>query len=192
MANGKLKSKAIVVYALGLLGGGKKKIHLEDIAFKCYQISPNRFQWSRFQYPDKSLTRHSLNGNMRYGLVETNKSHWSLTAEGVKWLAENKSIIDKMLGTGEVKGGFDMTKQERKKFVKHIEDQDIFGAWSDLEVGLENTTQFQLADLLDCLPETPSDNKLSKLHIMKSKAVLIQREDIQRFLGECEDHFFGE
>ena len=54
-------NREMVLYALYILGGATKKCHTEDIAFKCFQLWPTVFSWTKYsQYPDKEIVRFGL------------------------------------------------------------------------------------------------------------------------------------
>jgi len=73
----KLSDKDIVLYALYLLGGWQKRIHTEDIAFKCFQLAPSKFSWVKYpHFPDLAPARFALESVKRpkYGLLVKGES----------------------------------------------------------------------------------------------------------------------
>ena len=54
-------NREMAIYALYLLGGATSKYHTEDIAFKCFELWPTVFSWTKYpQYPDKEVVRSGL------------------------------------------------------------------------------------------------------------------------------------
>ena len=117
-----LSDKDIVLYALYILGGWRKRIHTEDIALKCYELAPSKFSWVKYpQYPDIAPARFALeaakrpeNGALVKGGSERKDvpkhlrvtprkkkeriGGWMLTANGIQWIKANKARIEKYLG----------------------------------------------------------------------------------------------
>lgn len=60
MNEDEIKNIHVAVYALYELGGTGRRVHTEEIAEKCKQLSPDRFKWAKYDYPDKELVRKAL------------------------------------------------------------------------------------------------------------------------------------
>ncbi len=153
----------MVIYALYLLGGATKKYHTEDIAFKCFELWPTVFSWTKYpEYPDKDVVRHGLTDARRekYGALVDGRAGqtlgqsnitgrkptsdgWVLTDAGVKWIEENKSRF---------KAAGNITKDHRQKslqVLREVKRHKVFGMYSD------NPERFypsigDLADMLKC------------------------------------------
>jgi len=109
--NSAITNLDIAVYALAKLNGAEKKVKSEDIAAKCYELSPSRFSWRLALYrekgwPDKYIVKTALEDTKKEkngGLVEgsysldLSKDGWQLTLAGAAWFRSNTKRIEKGL-----------------------------------------------------------------------------------------------
>jgi len=76
--------------ALFELGGAGKFIDVENIFYRCYEISPERFGWRRYSYPNyKILYKALVDFEDKYPtlIIKTPDGlSRQLTAEGVDWI----------------------------------------------------------------------------------------------------------
>jgi hypothetical protein len=103
MSNDGLTLIDIVLYALYMLGGLKKKIFTEDIAKKSFDLSSFRFSWRKYpNIPDLEPTRRTLIDARdirklvigRAGEVKGLKPSdgWIFSPAGVLWI-DRKSVV---------------------------------------------------------------------------------------------------
>lgn len=156
-------NRELVVYALYMLGGATNKCHTEDIAFKCFELWPTIFSWTKYsQYPDKEIVRSGLVdsrkekfGNLVDGRAGQARGQskktgrrpvadgWTLTDAGVNWIEDNVSRFQQ---AGEI------TKDHRQKsmvYLSRVRRHRVFALYVD------NPQKFypsigDLADLLRC------------------------------------------
>ena len=193
----KLTDKDVALYSLYLLGGWQKRIHTEDIALKCYALSPSRFSWVKYpQYPDPAPTRFALEAakKAKFGaLVEgesekkrTSKSisGWRLTENGVRWIEANKSRIEQWLGE-RVPPADRLPKDRRlkellrsaafRRFERYGEEAEISRA--------------EFAESLICTVNTTAEILNERLKQLYSIAEELKREEIKTFVDFCRNKF---
>lgn len=189
----------VVVYALGTLGGGKRKVSTEAIAHQSYQLAPDRFSWVLTQYkrfPDKEVARAALEDAAKPqsgGLVdggyarETSKDGWILTAAGIRWLAENQERIRLALERDEPPD-LRLSPTEARRFRAQLRRASAFQVYSSTG-SVAAISRFMLSDMLQCSPDAPTDLLRSKFDRLLSQAELANDGELKLFLNECEDRF---
>jgi len=192
-----LSDKDIVVYALYILGGWHQRVHTEDIALKCYELTPSKFSWVKYpQYPDLAPARFALESakKQKYGALvkggsERKKSvkslgGWMLTYNGIQWIRDNEKRIEKFLG----KLGYisDRLPAHRKlielfkstaykKFIAHIEKAEI--------------THAEFAESFLCTVNTRSEVLSDRLEQLYSIAEELGEEKVKNYINFCRKRF---
>ncbi len=156
-------NREMVVYALYLLGGATDKCHTEDIAFKCFELWPTVFSWTKYsRFPDKEIVRFGLvdSRKVKFGnLVDGRAGQargqskktgrrptadgWTLTDAGIKWIENNISRFEL---AGEI------TKDHRQKSMQvlsKVRRHDVFALYDDSSQEFYPSIG-DLADLLRC------------------------------------------
>jgi hypothetical protein len=193
----KLSNRDIVLYALHLLGGWQKRIHTEDIALKCYEISRSKFSWTKYpEYPDREAARFSLeeakkpeNGVLVEGGSERKKTidnvgGWMLTSNGIQWIKANRKRIEKYLGKQTPSG--DRLPADRKmkelvgspafkKFTEHGEKAEISHA--------------EFAESLVCTVNTRSKVLKDRLQQLYSIAEELEKQEVKKYVDFCRKRF---
>ncbi len=178
MTKEEISNMDIVLYTLFLLGGTTKKISAEDIALKCFKLSPSRFSWILHpQYPDleparKTLfdARSSRNGGLvsgRHGKTKENQisDGWIFTPAGIKWIENRKEYIEHVLGENSSVGK--RTKTEKK--VYELEKSVAFKKFLK-ENNLDNIKPYEFTDFLNASLDTPS--AILKDRVSQAKAIV--------------------
>src|SRR3989344_55280 len=109
MSNEDLTNMDVVLYALYLLSGTKKKVFTEDVVKKSFELAPTRFSWRRYpEYPDIEPARRILIFARDVKKLVTGRSGevkglkpsdgWIFSPEGILWIEKNKSKIARALG----------------------------------------------------------------------------------------------
>ncbi|MGH9531788.1 MAG: hypothetical protein ACRD2Q_05300 [Terriglobales bacterium] len=197
MRDDDLKSMHIAVYALSLLGGGHQKVHTEFIAQKCLDISPGRFKWSHFSYPDKELVRKALfhasegkNGALvvgRSGMEQRGKSRdgWQLTPAGAAWVRANEHL----LGVGETRKTADVIpKRDADRLLKKLRSEPTYQMFARTG-SVDDITPYMFTDLLNCSPDAPPETIRIKFNRLLTNAQLIGDREVIEFLNSCEARF---
>jgi len=193
----KLSAVDIAVYALYLLGGWQKRIHTEDIALKCFELAPSKFSWVKYtSYPDIAPARFALEAakKPKYGALVKGESErkrtvksvggWLLTAEGIKWIKEHKSRIEKYLGKYKPTG--DRLEADRKlkellrsvafkKFREHGEKAEISHA--------------EFAESLVCTVNARTEVLNARLDRLYSIAEELGKEEVKMYVNFCRKKF---
>jgi len=188
----KISDKDIVLYALYLLGGWQKRVHTEDIALKCYQIAPSKFSWVKYpQYPDPQPVRFALEkcGALVKGGSERKKTVKSvggrmLTAEGIKWIKENKTRIEQYLGKHRPTGDRLPTDRKLKELLRSV----AFNKFRDYGEQAE-ISHAEFAESLVCTVNTRAEVLNDRLEQLYSIAEELKREEIKNYVNFCRSKF---
>ncbi|MBI3160628.1 MAG: hypothetical protein HYZ26_13605 [Chloroflexi bacterium] len=188
----------LVLIALSKLGGAKNKISTEDVAVEAFYIAPDRFSWvsqKYKKYPDKEVTRMALedaakdkHGKLVIGRYarDTSKDGWKLSPNGVRWLEENRLLIESSLqGVSELPK---MSPKEVKRLKSQFEKDPAYRTF--LKEGLiNNISRFMFTDMLQCSPDASPQLINEKFQRLLALVELADLKAIAEFLGECKLHF---
>ena len=189
------------VYALYLLGGATKSVHTEDIALRCFELSPGSFSWIRHvDLPDKEVTRSSLMDARKdkYGRLVTGRAGrhqgqyrgrgippeadgWSLSEAGVKWVQENQDRVQRSLGTGVDQSN----RQEISRALRRVTQSAIFQDFMNDREGFVPKLG-DLAELLRCRVDADSHVWSKRFAMLRNQARLAHQGDVLDFLEKCE------
>lgn len=179
-------------YALYLLGGESKKVHIDDIVVKCFkEISPSSFSMIKYpEFPASDTVRYSLESasKKQYGALVTKEKiakdkFWFFTTTGINWIKNNKDRL-KSLGSDEE------LKVHRQKNAKYLDD--IFSHAAYLKF-LESPNSFQpdialIADLFKCRSDSSAKIWASRFQKLKLAANSSSRaEEVFNFLNKCQN-----
>ena len=195
-------NREMVIYALSLLGGATKKYHTEDIAFKCFELWPTVFSWTKYpQYPDKEVVRFGLTdarkekyGTLVDGRAGQNRGQtkitgrkptsdgWILTDAGVKWIEGNMGRLES-IGT--------VTKDHRQKslqILSKVKQHKVFALYND------NPERFfpsigDLADLLKCRVDADDIVWRDRLERIRKHAVAAGQDEYGQFIEKCAEAY---
>ena len=192
-----LNNKDIVIYALYLLGGWKKRIHTEDIALECFKIAPRKFSWVKHsQYPDMLPSLFALeaakkqqHGELVIGETERKKTvkiigGWMLTVSGVKWIKENLSRIEQSLNKNKIGGTRLHTDRKLEQLYKST-------AFNKFLIKSENTelSHAEFAESLICTINTRSEKLNDRLNQLSSIAEELNKEEVKSYIDFCRKKF---
>lgn len=194
MSKGELTIMDVVLYALYLLGGTKKKIFTEDIAKKSFDLSPSQFSWKRYpKIPDIEPARRNLISARdekelvkgRAGEVKGLKPSdgWIFSPKGISWIEKNKSRIAKVLGKKEPEDRTDISQKlnEMEKLTAYktfVRDGDC-----------RNIRPYEFTDFLNASLDTPSTILRDRVDKIKAQAKSEKRQGLLDFMNRCEEHF---
>lgn len=196
MSNEELTNVEIVLYALYLLGGAKKKIFTEDIAKKSFELAPSRFSWRRYpQYPDIEPTRRILITARdekrlitgRAGEVKGLKPSdgWIFSPEGILWLEKNKTRIAKALGQ---KQGPIRNRTESSKKIFGLESSIAYKKFLKENTCL-NIKPYEFTDFLNVSLDTPSSIIRDRIDTIRVLAAREKKQKLSDFIDQCEKQF---
>lgn len=187
----------IILYALYLEGGMTKKINTEDIALRCFKLSPFRFSWIKYsQYPSLESVRRPLitarskeGGSLiqgRHGKTKEDQvsEGWIFTPKGIKWIESNKNRIESLL---KLKQSLPKRTQIDKKifelknsvaFKKFIREKDC-----------RNILPYEFTNFLNASLDTPSSILRDRLDKIRAIAATAKEQEIINFVDVAEKYF---
>lgn len=196
MTKEELTNVDIVLYALYIEGGLTNKIHTEDIALKCFELSPVRFSWILYpQHPDFEPSRKALfearsEKNKfvvgRHGKTKENQvsDGWIFTPKGISWIEKNKARIESLLGS------------KQKSLKRTNIDKQIFEFKNSIafkkflkDKSCKNILPYEFTDFLNASLDTPSSilrDRVDKIHAIVATA---KEKEIINFINKAEKYF---
>ena len=195
-------NRELVVYVLATLGGESQRVHTEDIAVKCHELFPQSFSWTKYtDLPDKDIVRVALTdarkpqwGSLVDGRAGEKRGHaaktlrdpapdgWRLTENGVRWVGENTSRFESIVGRADL-------KTHRQKIVKELarlRKQPLFLNYREKADAFAPPIG-ELADFVRCRVDAPEAVWLSRFEGLHRRAVAVDQRDIIDFLDKCRD-----
>jgi hypothetical protein len=147
----KLYGYEIVMISLYQLGGAKRKIHTEEIAYRAYKIKIEDFCWTleKFKkFPNLEITRKALfrlRGEKKvlgaHDSSDLNKDGWILTEKGVNDCLNYKDFLD-------IKKNKSNPQQSDKAEVISIKRSDFYKSYVNQETDLNKYDIYHVADFL--------------------------------------------
>jgi hypothetical protein len=185
----------IVTYAVALLGGVDRPVHLENVAVKSYELAPGAFRWDLDKYAshiDKDKVRVSLTdaekdgkGAFVRGVGRTKGGRtkrtdiWRLTTVGTAWVADRREALEEATGAGmpALKRGraYDLRRR--------ITDSDLFRRFDD--GGQVEYSPYDLADLLECSPDASNAVFRDRFDALRGQVMLLGDAQLEEFLDAC-------
>jgi hypothetical protein len=195
MSEQSLTNIEIVTYAVALLGGVDRPVHLENVAVKSYELAPGAFRWDLDEYAsyiDKDKVRVSLTDAEKAGqgaLVRAvgqtkggrrkRTDLWRLTVAGTAWVAAHRSVIEEATGAG-------MPALKRGKahdLRRRITDSDLFRHFDD--DGAVEYSPYEFADLLECSPDASNAVFRDRFEALRGQVMLLGDAQLEEFLDAC-------
>lgn len=192
-----LSDKDIVVYALYVLGGWRKRIHTEDIALKCYQLAPFKFSWVKYpEYPDVAPARFALeaakklkNKALVKGESERKRTAqriggWMLTTDGIQWIKANRHRIEQYLGKQTPVGDRLSSDRRLKELLKSVAFKKFmdYGEKADI-------SHADFAESLICTVNTKGEVLNDRLDLLYSTAEELGRIEVKNYVNFCREKF---
>lgn len=190
----------VVLYALFRLGGATKKIHTEKIAWDSYQLSKEKFSWTLEEFkkkgfPDKTTARYALETAKKLNLVlgrggrdksGNEKEGWQLTPSGLNWIMKKQTPIANSLKT---KTYLHSTlNPQEKRVVTKLKNHKTFLSFQQ-EDSLENISEYDFLDMLDCSPNASNRVIKTKFNSLKNLINLIKDLQLNEFILALERKF---
>lgn len=164
------------------LEGIGRFIDVEDFFIKCFELSPERFGWRKYPYPNYKILHKALTDfEEKYPefLIKTPDGlSRQLTAEGVEWTKKRLPIFQKLLQSPEFAAP---KKRPNQKILNEIAGNELFIDFSEgRNPGLD---KFEVADLFLCSPDSPPALWNERLISYKSTAEGSKRTDLVNFFN---------
>jgi len=146
-------NQSLFTWCLYLLGGAERRVDIEEIYVKCFEISPSRFSWrTRRDLPDaKKLSKALVDAELKTDFIVKFDVHTrGLSAAGLSWIDRNIAKLQQLYGGGLVPPGKSNT---HRKLAQNLRGHPV---WKDFQSGDREASIFSLADALHCSPGSPN------------------------------------
>jgi hypothetical protein len=199
----------LLLVGLLLAGGAENYVDIEEIAVKCHQIAPTQFRWRLFDYPSLEAVQRGV-GDLRrmpgeplISKPKSNSTERMLTARGIQRAVEVASrLLDKQLNSArEAIAVFDRTKVTKngnqpkrglpallktearpaQRALRALRRHPVFQHWAT-DHELIEVARWQLADVLNCLPDSPAEVWRERLERLQAQAAWWEDHEAKDFL----------
>jgi len=187
----------IILYALYLEGGETKKINTEDVALKCFKLSPSRFSWIKYpKYPSLESVRRPLisvrskeNGSLvsgRHGKTKENQisDGWIFTPNGINWIEKNKARIEFLLGSKQKP----IKRTQIDKQIFEFKNSSAFKKFLK-DKSCDNIQPYEFTDFLNANLDTPSSILRDRIDKIRAIAFKAKEDEIVKFIDKAENYF---
>ena len=176
----------LIVWSLFVLGGASKRIDVEDVYLKCFEIAPIRLGWrTRPDIPDykkcaKALQevedpRRSSKVNLIIRLDQYNRQ---LSVDGVKWCEDNRMILEQLYGAYVPPPH----NHEVARKAKRILDSTAFSKYCE---NPDELTRGNIAIALRCTETASKQIWQSRLDELDNAARALNRDDLAGFVASA-------
>lgn len=176
----------IVLYAVYLTGGAGGFVDVEDIAVKCFELAPERFGFRRHPYPNYKTFAKALRdyeGKRPEDLIRTPDGLMrQLSPEGLKRVKRLLPVLERVFGT---RGANPPTRRRNQRVLNEFRDHPIAQAY--LSGAKPALSKFDVADLLMCAPDSPTDEWDHKAKSIETAAIEAGRPDLASIVREIRD-----
>lgn len=186
-----LSDKDMVLFALYILGGWRKRVHTEDIALKCYQLAPSKFSWIKYpQYPDLQPVRFALEkcGALVSGGSERKEKSivagWRLTENGIQWLEANRSRIERCLGTNLAPKARLSEDRRLRELLRSAGFERFRNYGEKAEI-----SHADFAESFVCTVNTKPEVLNERLEQVYSAAEVLKQEKVKDYINFCQRRF---
>jgi hypothetical protein len=177
------------------MGGRDGYVDVEDVYWKCFELAPKRFGWrTRPEIPDLQkisvARRDAIKKQASAGVEFINAQEadvrfgrpvpaykWRLTALGNEWVEANASRLNRLYGGGAVPAPPRRADEAR---LRTIRASSTFQAWKTK--GNVESEIWELADLLDCSPASPSEVWSLRLDSLQNAADHGADDEVMQFV----------
>jgi hypothetical protein len=204
-----INNRQVILLALLLQGGATGHVDLEDVAVQAYRLAPTRFRWNRYDYPSLEATRqafkHWKDRKTEEPRVTQHRQTYLLTGIGVKEAVEAaRSILQVDISSadeairaykesagiatdntqGAIVARTRTTARPSQHELRRIRAHKLFKLWQS---GNKNFEQWEIADLLNCLPNSSARVWSERFSRLNAMAEFWQDEELMRFLATIEE-----
>ena len=170
----------IFLWALYLLGGTERKVDVEDIYLKAFELAPLRLGWrTRPDIPNFKKAHHALSDvENRAGigyLIKLGANYRQLSPQGAAWIEENhKKMEDLFSGESKVSVA---QKSDTSRLAKKLLQSEAWKLWSNQkEVPLA-----YLASALECSTFSTQEVWAARIASLTAAGISTNNSDILDF-----------
>lgn len=171
----------IIPFALYQLGGIGVFIDVEDVFDRCYRLSPERFGWRKYPYPNYKILSKALRdfeGKYPNYLIKTpDRLGRQLTAEGLEWLKQRLPELERLLL---VPGINPPVRRPVQRMLNDLGNSTIVQQF--LAGDKPDIRKHEVADMLLCSPDSPPGVFKERLEIYRVAAKDGGRTELLAFL----------
>jgi hypothetical protein len=173
----------LIVWSLYVLGGATKRIDVEDLYLKCFEIAPVRLGWrTRPDIPDYKKCAKALQevedpkrSNKVRLIIRLDQYHRQLSVEGVTWCEVHTQVLEELYGAYVPPAN----NHNHARKVKRVADSD---AYSKFARNRQSITRGDLAIAFRCTETAPSEVWRSRLDELEVAAKTLQNTGLVEFL----------
>jgi hypothetical protein len=184
----------IIPLALYQLGGAGQFIDVEDMFLRCFELAPERFRWRKHviaNYKTLSKALRDFEGRHSHLLLKTEDGlSRQLSKEGIDWVNARLDLFQQVLSNPGVNPP---TRRHEQKLLNEFAAHRLVAAF---EKGSPEALQkYEVADLLLCAPDSPTDVWRERLETYRSAAAAAGRPNLVQFLDyvrSTKPEWFGE
>jgi hypothetical protein len=171
----------IIPFALYQLGGVGVFIDVEEVFEFCFQLSPERFGWRKYPYPNYKILSKALRdfeGKFPHHLIKTPDGLGrQLSAEGLEWLKKRLPVLEKAL---KVPGINPPVRRPVQRMLNDLANTPVVQQF--LAGGKPEIRKHEVADLLLCSPDSPASVFKERMATYRAAAKDGGRIELLRFL----------
>lgn len=176
----------LIVWSLYVLGGASKRIDVEDLYLKCFDIAPLRLSWrTRPDIPDykkcaKALqeVEDSRRSNKVTLIIRLDQYNRQLSVDGVKWCEENHVLLDQLYGSYVPPAQNQEVARKAKRIFESI-------AFSKFNKTPNELTRGDIAIALRCTETASKQIWQSRLDEIDNAARALNRDDLAGFVASA-------
>jgi hypothetical protein len=190
----KLDNLELMPFAIRDLGGISEFVDVEDVFERCFTLSPARFGWRRYSYPNYQTASKALQDFERrypdYLLKTDDGLRRQLTAEGLRWVQDNEERYTRAFDQPATNPP---TRRKGQRLLNNFRDHRLTRTYL---AGQQSSLKKHLvADALLCAPDSPSEVWRQRLESLRASAKSADRDELLMFLdylkSEKPDWFEG-
>lgn len=180
-------NQVVVLSVLARLGGVERFVDIEELTLAAFEAAPGRFGWrTRPKLPSPERVRwalvHANQRDVELVVQSQDGASWRLTAEGVRFVKEHASEMQRTHGIAPMTGKETGRAVER---VAQLRRHLVFRAYLQGSP-VSDRPRHEIADLLLAPPDAPKQLVLRRVDAAKAQATAIDDREIENFLDQVE------
>ncbi len=185
MSSGELSNSEIYAFALYKLGGAGRFIDVEDIYVECWRLSPSRFGWRKYDYPNHEFAANSRrdfeSAHADLIIKSSDGLGRQLSAEGIAWVRERLPDLER-LERGQTRAP--AARSPSQRLIAQLTRQKLVRDFLAGQVA--PVEKVDAAELLNCAPDSAPSVWQQRLARVRSAAKESERSDLVSFLNGIE------
>lgn len=174
----------LIIWSLYVLGGSSKRIDVEDLYLKCFEIAPLRLAWrTRSDIPDYKKCAKALQevedprrSNKLALIIRLDQYNRQLSVEGVKWCEQYRDLLQSLYGSYVPPAA----NQNLARRAKRIIESDAYAKYKRNPASI---TRGDLAVAFRCPEMATHDVWRSRLDEVEVAANAVQDQDLLTFVA---------